>query len=165
MKLSSSEGAFVELTAVRYEFPRSTRGGPGGDWDANWLIVRARVRMADGRSWSFEDPCLTTWEARSLGRWLHGVVSGQVTPAPFEDGDDAGLEAFTEPNVALGLAARTGEEATVRMHLSLEARPGWLPDDESVDVFRYFVAVRVPLAEVARAADDWDQELVPFPQR
>jgi hypothetical protein len=51
------------------------------------------------------------------------------------------------------------------VHLSLEARPGWLPDDESVDVFRYFVALRLPLADVARTADDWDQELMPFPQR
>jgi hypothetical protein len=161
MKLGSRDGELVELRPVRYQFPAGTRG----DWDANWLIVRGSARTADGRAWSFEDPCLTTWEARSFGAWLRGVVSGAVAPLLFDGGDGEGLETFTEPNLALSLAARTDEEATIRVHLSLEARPRWLPDDEGVDVFGYFLAVQVPLAELARAADDWNEELVPFPER
>jgi hypothetical protein len=61
----SGAGALVEIRPVRYQFPGARR--PAGDWDANWLIISADVRTVDGRCWHFEDPCLTTWEARSLG--------------------------------------------------------------------------------------------------
>jgi hypothetical protein len=53
---------------------------------------------------------------------LRGVVSGTVAPSPFDGSYDEGLQVFTEPNVALSLVARTDEEATIRVHLSLEAR-------------------------------------------
>ena len=76
MKLVSVDGATVDLRPLHYQFPGTAAAGQY-DWDANWLVVRGGVRLPDGRTWSFSDPCLTTWEARSLGDWLRGVVAGE----------------------------------------------------------------------------------------
>ena len=69
VRIVSSTRAVVELQPVCYQFSElgSTRRGgtPGSNagWDANWLVVRGEIGTSDGRSWSFTDPCLTTWEA------------------------------------------------------------------------------------------------------
>ena len=160
----SADGASVDLRPLRYEFPGIAGAGPG-DWDANWLVVGGDVRLADGRGWSFADPCLTTWEARSLGSWLRGVVKGKVRPTAFDaagDGEET-LEAFTEPNLALSLASRSDGAAVVRVHLSLESRPPWLGD--GFDIFGFFVSLDVPLQALAAAAGEWDRELAAFPVR
>lgn len=70
------------------------------NWDANWLVVRGEIGTADGRGWTFLDPCLSTWEALSVGEWLRAVAAGG--PAP----DDP---RFTEPNLAFELDGRHGE--------------------------------------------------------
>ena len=113
MRLESIDGAVVELRPTGYQFPRLVGDGHR-DWDANWLVIEGAGRTSDGRSWDFSDPCLTTWEARSLGDWLRGVVSGAVAPTSFGGTGDEVLEIFTEPNLALSLAARTAEDALWR---------------------------------------------------
>lgn len=169
MELRSVDGAQVRLRPLRYQFSEVGGARSERDWDANWLVIRGDVRLADGRSWSFEDPCLTTWEARELGRWLRGVASGAVQPTPFDGSDEERIEVFTEPNVALSLAARDEVNAAVRVHLSLEALPprlpGTDPDADPAELFEFFVAVTAPLNVVAQAADDWERELAAFPER
>lgn len=162
MKLVSVDGASVDLRPLRYEFPGIAGAGPG-DWDANWLVVAGNVRLADGRGWSFSEPCLTTWEARSLGSWLRGVVNGTVRPTAFDGDDEDALETFTEPNLAVSLAARSGGSAVVRVHCSLESRPPWHGD--GFDIFGFFVSLDVPLPALAAAAGEWDRELAAFPVR
>jgi hypothetical protein len=168
VRLRWSDGAQVELRPVRYQFP-PVRDSWTGDWDANWLVIRGDVWLADGRSWSFEDPCLTTWEARELGAWLRGVVSGTVQPTPFDGSDEERIELFNEPNVALSLAARDEANTTARVHLSLESRPPWLsetdPGADAGDLFEFFVEMAAPLDAVAQAAAEWEQELAAFPER
>jgi hypothetical protein len=160
VRLASRDGALVELRPVRYETPGDRR--PVGNEDANWLIIAGDVRTGDGRCWRFENPCLTTWEARSLGAWLRGVASGAVEPAPLEAGADGLMLDFTEPNIAVSLAARAEDDtAIVRVHLSLEALPPWLSSAQ-LDIFAFFVEIQAAAAEFARAATDWDQELTPF---
>ncbi len=165
MRLGSVGGPFIELRPVRYQFPGNAGDGRGRDWDANWLVVRGDIRTADGRSWTFEDPWLTTWEARALGLWLRGVVSGETLPTPFDGSKDERLLVFTEPNVALSLEERTDNSALIRVHLSLEAGPPWLRGKAGPDIFEYFVVIGVPLNRVTAAVDDWDQELASFPER
>lgn len=162
MKLVSADEAFVDLRPLRYQYPGTTGLGQH-DWDANWLMVAGDVRLPDGRGWSFSDPCLTTWEAASLGRWLRAVVSGDVQPTEFDGDGEETLEIFTEPNVALSLAARTDESARVRVHFSLESRPPWLGQD--VDIFDFFVGLDVPLEQLSAAVDEWERELTSFPAR
>ncbi len=152
----------MDLRPLHYQFPGTAAAGQY-DWDANWLVVRGGVRLPDGRTWSFSDPCLTTWEARSLGDWLRGVVAGDVEPTDFGGKGEEALMVFTEPNLALSLAARQHESAVVRVHFSLESRPPWLGQD--VDLFDFFVGLDVPLGGLSAAVDDWERELSSFPAR
>ncbi|QHT55911.1 hypothetical protein GXP71_07380 [Cellulomonas sp. H30R-01] len=164
MRFESGDGASVDLRLVGYQFPGAV-GAPPGDWDANWLVVRGRVRLADGRAWTFTDASLTTWDARDLDGWLRGVVSGHVAPVR-QDAPEEDLLAFTEPCLAFSLAARDDSVATVRVHLSLECAPPWLHEaGGDAALFAFFVAVTVPLDGVRRAADDWSAALARFPAR
>ena len=119
MLLTSSDGASVELRQTRYQYPAAP--SEPGDWDANWLDIHGRVRTATGESWRFDDPCLTTWEARQLGAWLRAAADGRVpvTEAPTEDSED--LLTFTEPNLGFSVGGREGDSLVVRVHLSLES--------------------------------------------
>ena len=161
MRLSSTTGATVELSPVRYQFGSSLEPR---DWDANWLVVAGRVQLPDGRSWAFTDPCLTTWEARELSSWLEDVRSGDVQPAEFGGEEDERLLVFTEPNVGFSLASRVGDAVTIRVHFSLESRPPWLQEDDN-DLFEYFVEVDLTHEALAAAAASWDRELTAFPVR
>lgn len=162
MKLVSVDGASVDIRPLAYQFPAITGSGEY-DWDANWLVVHGDVQLGDGRRWSFSDPCLTTWEARSLANWLRAVVRGEVEPTGFDGDAEERLEVFTEPNVALSLAARSDDSAVVRVHLSLESRPPWLAQES--DIFDFFVALDLTLEDLLAAVDDWEREVSAFPER
>ena len=51
-----------------------------GKPDLSWLQVCGNITPADGTAWAFEDPCLTTWEARELGDRLREVAAGTEPP-------------------------------------------------------------------------------------
>src|SRR5215475_14419190 len=128
MQLKSSDGASVELRIAGYEFPdypAPALGSPvpgAGDWDANWLQVAGNVTLADGRTWAFEDPCLTTWEARGLGEWLREVSAG--TERPFRGiREPQGWLVFTEPNLSLTLQERTVGRVRMRIEFTGETKP------------------------------------------
>ncbi|MGY5884977.1 WapI family immunity protein [Modestobacter lacusdianchii] len=165
MLLTSLDGASVELRPTRYQFPAAPK--EPGDWDANWLEVRGRVRTAAGESWKFDDPCLTTWEARELRDWLQAAADGRVavTEAPTEDSE--GLLAFTEPNLGFSVAAREGQHLVLRVHLSYESvagRPG-ADEEAQFDMYAYSVPLRVGREDLLAAARTWEDELTPFPER
>lgn len=166
MLLTSSDGASVELRPVGYQFAAEP-GEPGepGDWDANWLEIRGQVRTAAGESWTFEEPCLTTWEARQLGDWLRSAAEGRVPVAEAPTEDAAGVLTFTESNLAFSLAARDGDDVALRIHLALEsARP---ESDEATtsDVSANGVPLRIERRHLLAAAGAWEEELAPFPER
>lgn len=165
MILRSNDGTRVELRPLRYQYPELTGDGSGDDWDANWLIIRGDVRLQQGGSWSFEHPCLTTSEARELGSWLRGVVTGAIQPTTFGGDDDEHLKAFTEPNLAFSLAARDDADAAIRVHLSHEARTPWPVGPADRGLHDFYVVATVPLAEIVRAAGAWEEELSAFPAR
>ncbi|MFT2018537.1 hypothetical protein ACMA1D_22250 [Streptomyces sp. 796.1] len=151
----------VELRPVRYQFPVAR----GAAYDDNWLVIAGTVATPEG-AWSFADPCLLTDEARRIGVWLRAVAAGSVAvTGPDADGEWSPDVCFIEPVLALSLAERGDDGATVRLHLSLEAAPPSRPDAESPDVYQYFVAVRVATVDLLRAADAWDAELAAFPPR
>jgi hypothetical protein len=60
VRISSQDLALVELDVTGYQFPDAPGRGER-DRDANWLRVRGAMTQADEKSWSFDDPCLTTW--------------------------------------------------------------------------------------------------------
>ncbi|MEE1820826.1 hypothetical protein PUR61_01200 [Streptomyces sp. BE20] len=71
---------------------------------------------------------------------------------------------FIEPVLAFSLAGRTDGAVRVRVHLSLEASPPSRPDTEG-DLAPYEVEIELTEAELLRAADEWDRELLAFPAR
>ena len=165
MRLTSDEGTVVDLRPLRFQFGRSPQPR---DWDANWLYVDGQVELSDGRSWSFSDPCLTTWEARELESWLQGVLAGSVEPTAYGGEMDEKLLDFTEPNLAFSLASRDVGSETIRVHFSLESLPPWLRRNgnaERPDIFDFFVEVRSARSALAEAAASWGQELQAFPIR
>jgi hypothetical protein len=167
MKLISSDRAEVSLQPVRYQFPDMDSGSQDKewDWDANWLIIRGNIKMADEKEWAFEDPCLTTREARELAQWLRGVAAGVVIASSFPISEPGRLQIFTEPVIALSLEYRGEQRARIRVHLSLEALPPWFQEEDRPDVFEFFVSLDVDLDDLRHAADDWDGNLASFPER
>lgn len=163
-RLGFGDGPRISLDIVGYQFPDKPGAGDGRDWDANWLVVAGEARSGDGRTWSFRDPCLTTWEARRLGRWLQDVIDGSVLPSELDGGPEERLLVFTEPNLAFSLEDRSADRLVLRVHLSLESRPPWLgPGDP--DIFDYYLSVRLSVDELALAVASWQQRLVTFPER
>jgi hypothetical protein len=90
VRLASIDGSFLDLRIVGYQFPGTVGDGSGRGWDANWLVIRGEVNDG-GRISAFQDPCLTTWEARQVAEWLRGVATGVLPAEPYEDDNDVRL--------------------------------------------------------------------------
>lgn len=127
--------------------------GPDWDWDANWLLIRGEVRD-DNLAWSFTDPCLTTREAPALGGWLRALATDVRTESP----------SFTEPNLRIDALGDSDGRVTVEISFSQESAPR-----EANEAVRYGdghpVVLRMTRAALKAAADQWDRDLAPFPER
>ena len=148
MQIRSQDPASIELGISGYQYPDLASHGER-DWDANWLRIRGAVTQADGKTWAFEDPCLTTWEAEALGTWLADVAAGTVPRSPFGTGEPDQLLMFTEPNIAFSVERRIGDRVLVRAHFSLEALPPWFQGKDRPDIFEYFVLLDAASAELS----------------
>src|SRR5690348_9864167 len=95
------DNASVALTVIGYQFPDA---GGLDYYDANWLVVEGRVVAANGRTWSFRDPCLLVPEAHELADWLRTAASGRFRHYRKRDGAALG---FLEPNLGFALRRRT----------------------------------------------------------
>ena len=148
MFLRGQEGNELELAVVGYQFPDEERD----PWDSNSLLVSVRVLAPEG-SWEVVDPCLTTWEAKSLVSWL---VHAAATAVPIT---------FSEPN--LTVTARSRTSAPLRVHLracfALELRPPWARMAAGSD--HLCVDLDVERVDLARAAASLLEDLAAFPQR
>ena len=153
-----SAGAGSGLSGLKG--PGNTPVPDAGTWDANWLQVAGNVTLADGRTWAFEDPCLTTWEARELGEWRREVSAG--TERPFRGiREPQGWLVFTEPNLGLTLQERTVGHVRMRIEFTGETKPPLThtgPDS-------CLVCLDVSAEEVAEAAESWMRNLATFPER
>jgi hypothetical protein len=151
----------VELRLLRYQFA----GTRGDRYDDNWLVIGGKVTTPEG-GWSFADPALLTHEAHEITGWLRGVAQGTVAVTrPDAEGYLSPDTWFNEPVLAFSLADRSEAGAVIRLHLSLEAAPPWRQGDHKVDIYQYFVNVRVDTAALLHAADQWDLALASFPTR
>jgi hypothetical protein len=162
--LLSGDGASAEFRPVGYQFGGRPAGDPGAaddddEWDANWLMIRGDIRTADGRAWTFCDPCLTTWEAGLLSAWLHAAARDDVAGHQDE-------AVFTEPNLSFILDGRDGGRARMRVRFSYESLPGWVPRDVSGwQAGQYFLSLDLRCSELAEAARSWDLDRRQFPDR
>ena len=158
MRLVSRDGASLTLHPAGYQFEVTPETADEEDWDANWLMIRGNARTADGRRWAFLDPCLTTWEARSLSAWLRAVVGdGKARRRHI---------AFTEPNLSFGLERRRAGRVRLQARFSHEALPPRVPrDHDGWQASEYFLILDISREDLARAARAWDLEHEQFPER
>lgn len=140
-------GASVALTVLSYEFDDEQRDY----WDRNWLVVRGDVRTADGLRWTFHEPCLTTWEAASLGEWLRWLAT---------DGPAEPELHFVEPLLTIESSKELDGTAGISIHLANEAgRP------VAGDRVEVVVAGPVTRPDLVTASTAWSAELARFPVR
>lgn len=156
MLLVSADGAEFDLVVLGYQFSEADLADTAAEsrgWDANWLIARGRVRTAAGSRWGFEDACLTTWEARQLGRWLE-----QLTDSPD------GLEpiAFTEPALVFssGAVSAAGfRSVEISLSHSAAAQNGQGVSTQSM------ITIGSSVEAVGSAARQWQDGLAVFSDR
>ncbi|MEV0097325.1 hypothetical protein [Streptomyces sp. NPDC050738] len=159
--LLGADDECVEFRPLRYQFA-AVRGQV---FDDNWLVIGGAVTTPEG-SWSFADPCLLTDEARQVSAWLRGVAAGTVTVTePDSEGYLWPDTVFVEPVLAFSLTDRSDDAARIRVHLSMEAAPPWQRGESAVDVYQYVVELRLSMAALLEAAEQWDLALVSFPSR
>ena len=134
---------------MRYELGAT---GVRGDGDANWLVIHGGIHTATGQSWTFDDPCLTTWEAREFGVWLRAAAESQAPD---------GVLVFIEPNLGFSIA-RVEDAVNLRVHLSLESLTVAEPPE---DLYAYNVPLGLSRQDLLIAARAWQESLAPFPVR
>ncbi len=162
--LQSSDGAMLRLHVTGYEFP--DHQGEFGDCDANWLMVEGACRTVDGRAWSFRDPCLLTWEAQRLGRWLRAAAQRRLD-VTLDAGEyrSPRLLSFVEPNLALRLVAATDDLVQLDVGLSHEALPSATVTEPDGLAAVLRIAMAVERKTLHAAADEWLEHVQAFPKR
>jgi len=152
MLLRGRDGSELELDVLGYQFP-NVEADP---WDSNSLLVALRVVSAQG-TWEAVDPCLTTWEAARLCRWLALLSAGDAS---------AVRQAFNEPNVRVSVNGLAPDFSRARVHacFELETRPPWLPGP-AAGRDTLCVDLDLPRAELREAAVDLARQLRRFPLR
>ena len=136
-------GGSLRLSFVSYQFPSNY----DDEWDSNWLIV-AGVASLDGKEWSFQDPCLTTFEAEQLADWLDKTANGVSR-------DSIG---FVEPNLQFDRLS----VSSIRVSFALESAPPWARSNDDWDRHGFELPVSPTLSV---AAAQLRQQLSRFPLR
>lgn len=136
----------LNLKILGYQFP----GNQNDEYDSNWLVVEGTATV-HGRSWTFRDPCLLTWEAGSLAEYLEARASGTASPRGI---------GFTEPNLGF---APSGPN-TLRVFFALEARPPWLHGGTAEDD-EFFVEFTTSPEHLLEAAISLRSQLGAYPAR
>lgn len=146
MRLVGRQGTSLELRLVGYQRP-DERFDP---WDSNTLLVEVRLTTPHG-SWDVIDPCLTTWEADHLIRWLTALG----TRADLLGGR------INEPNVTLTARAHPGapDDLIVEATIDLETRPPWLGSGHLT------VELDLTRQQLTAAAASLAADLATYPQR
>jgi hypothetical protein len=150
VRLQGTNGSELALRPLRYRWP-DVHDDP---WDANALVVDVRI-LSDHGAWHVEDPCLTTFEAARLARWLAAVALGE--PRAVAAG-------FVEPNVELRVVAASARRATLQATVALESRPPWLASS-GPGAADLTLVLELDRAAVMEAARDLADELRDFPLR
>jgi hypothetical protein len=112
LTLIGYENTWFELDVTGYQFPNAELDG----WDSEWLMVAGVASCGRGK-WKFCDPCLTTFELKSLAQWLRSSPNEASTNAI----------GFTEPNLSF---ARAGTDDGLIISFAQESTPPWATEQE-----------------------------------
>jgi hypothetical protein len=156
--LAADSSVSVSLHVEGYEFPELK--GPG-DMDADWLVIRGAATSPD-EQWTFRHPCLLAGEAQWIGEWLRRVLDGEILP---DSDDEVRTIEHVEPLIRFNLVAADSDDYTIRVYLDHEASPPSRSTFESREDSEYYIDVAVDRRGIARALDEWDRDLAPYPIR
>jgi hypothetical protein len=159
MRLADGEGNAVALWVTGYQFPDAE--DPRQRF--SWHMVSGAAKIADA-SWSFSSPALTCDETPSVSRWLRAVAEWHEHASARRASTTVPPElTFTEPNLALRVGDAATDAVTIEVDLDYEFTPPWDHHRYAGDPFT--VRVRVEAEQLRRAADEWDAEAAPYPDR
>lgn len=150
MQLRNIDGQSVELHIAGYQFPDLA----AVEYDSNWLRIEGQVHHPKGQ-WSFQDPCLLTYEVSRLANWLDALA--QEKP----DNDEIG---FIEPNLSFRVVRSHASAVVLRVYFELEARPNWAAAP-SAGLNDLWLEIPVRELELRQAARSLREELAIYPQR
>lgn len=153
MRLAGAGLNALTLRVTGYQFPPDD---PNPRRRLSWHEVEGAATISR-RSWSFDFPALTCHESPFISRWLRHVRAHLLDP------DAAVLPPglrFTEPNVRFGVVAVIDGLAVVRVSLDQEFLPPWRATELGRPT-RF--TIRLGPEQLVAAADEWDDEIAPFP--
>jgi hypothetical protein len=143
MRLLASDGSFLELTVMGYQFPNLD----GVSYDSNWLVIAGHAALA-GRAWRFREPCLLTDEVSGLADWFE---------ARSKDASNDSEIGFIEPNLHFGWS-----QGALQVNLDLECLPSWAPKYNAEEFYLRFTP---SMDELASAALSLRADLLKYPIR
>ena len=146
MKLYNSKGEYLNLSIQRYQFPENI----DCYWDANWLTIKGEVQLGK-KIWSFQDPCMLSFEASGLLDWLSSISQGAPKKQEL---------CFLEPNLEFQIT----DENKLRIYFELESRPSWAPCDEA-GMKDMFLDLELNQEMLMTAIDVWKTQLSAYPVR
>jgi hypothetical protein len=135
VRLDGSDGNWISLTVLGYEFPDKHNDV----FDSNWLIIDGEV-LHNGLHWTFQEPSLLAGEGLHLLSWL-GQLADAEEPITSPDSSDPLWPDlyFTEPNLAFSVASREDSLVVLRVHLSLESAPPVPDAADRFDIYQFFI--------------------------
>jgi hypothetical protein len=149
MRLSASDGDYIDLEIARYQFDSYDN-----EWDANWLEIRLDASRK-GRTWTTTDPMLLTAEVNELADWLNEAALTPEVSAELE---------FLEPNLTFDRRPGNNHKVDLTIWLELEARPRWAHKG-FVDERDFSIELDLDSGQLRQAANDLRTQLERFPPR
>jgi hypothetical protein len=143
----------LTIGVTGYQFPDA----PDPARRFSWHMVGGEARCQHG-SWRFHWQALTCDESSRVSAWLR-QAAGSVTqqrqlPAPLQ---------FLEPNLMFRALPPDKGTAHVHVSLDLEFQPPWHQRQHAGDPFTLSFAIDEQ--QLRQAAEQWDAERSPFPDR
>jgi hypothetical protein len=147
LDIAEENGNRLTLEVSGYQFPDKS----SAHWDRNWLFIAGRISVS-GLSWTFRDPCLTTFELAQLRRWFSAVRDRQFP---------AKTCFFTEPNLEFSY---DDASELLEVRFRLESAPPEIPSgpDRLEGALAQF---SFSSSDAARVIESIDQALLRFPER
>ena len=148
MILKTIDGSEFELQIAGYQFPEIQ----DEEWDSNWLLIRVLIHT-ETHTWEAIDPCMDTYEANNLCKWLNSLAEGQTVQPELE---------FLEPELRFKAAEITDNSIEVEIQCRYNLAPL-----ETSRTYNYEQVFQFSLdrQSIRQAAKDWCSEVQKFPTR
>jgi hypothetical protein len=141
------------IRVTGYQFPDA----PDPGRRSSWHMVGGEAHCQEG-SWRFRWQALTCDESPQVSAWMTQVAASvaqrRITPGPL---------LFVEPNLMFRACPLDAGRTQIVVSFDLEFQPPWHRQQGAGDPFA--LSFTVSEDQLRQAADQWDAERAPFPDR